>query len=40
MSVDFAKMQDIFLAAVESHRPEDWGAYLVEACGADDELRH
>jgi serine/threonine protein kinase/Tfp pilus assembly protein PilF len=40
MSVDFAKMQDIFLAAVEGHRPEDWGAYLDEACGADDELRH
>jgi serine/threonine-protein kinase len=38
--VDFAKMQDIFLAAVEGHRPEDWGAYLDEACGADDELRH
>src|SRR6516165_1521397 len=40
MSVDFAKMQDIFLAAVEGHRPEDWGAYLDEACGTDDELRH
>jgi serine/threonine protein kinase len=32
-------MQEIFLAAVERHRPEDWGAYLDQACGADDELR-
>jgi tetratricopeptide (TPR) repeat protein/serine/threonine protein kinase len=40
VSVDFAKMQLIFLAAVERHRPEDWQAYLDQACGADDELRH
>ena len=38
MSVDFAKMQELFLAAVEHHRPEEWDAYLDQAC-ADDELR-
>jgi eukaryotic-like serine/threonine-protein kinase len=38
VSVDFAKMQEIFLAAVERHRPEEWDAYLDQAC-ADDELR-
>ena len=32
MTADFAKMQEIFLAAVERHRPEDWGGYL------DDQL--
>ena len=32
VSVDFAKMQKIFLAAVEQHRPEDWAAYLDQAC--------
>jgi tetratricopeptide (TPR) repeat protein/serine/threonine protein kinase len=39
VSVDFAKMQEIFLTAVERHRSEDWQAYLDQACGADDELR-
>src|SRR5262245_54984620 len=32
-------MQEIFLAAVELHRPEDWGAYLDQACADDPELR-
>jgi WD40 repeat protein/serine/threonine protein kinase len=32
-------MQEIFLAAVEHHRPEDRDAYLNQACGTDDELR-
>src|SRR5262245_49534748 len=32
-------MQAIFLAAVEHHRPEDWDAYLDQACGGDEELR-
>jgi serine/threonine protein kinase len=32
-------MQEIFVAAVERHRPEDWDAYLDHACGADDDLR-
>src|SRR5262249_48168126 len=40
VSIDFAQMQEIFLAAVERHRPEDWQAYLDQACGADHELRH
>src|SRR5437870_5804688 len=39
MTVDVAKMQEIFLAAVERHRPEDWGAYLDQACADDPELR-
>jgi serine/threonine protein kinase/Flp pilus assembly protein TadD len=39
VSVDFAKMQEIFLTAVERHRSEEWQAYLDEACGADDDLR-
>jgi serine/threonine protein kinase len=39
MTADFAKMQEIFLAAVEVHRPEDWGAYLDHACADDPELR-
>jgi hypothetical protein len=32
-------MQVIFLAAVERHRPEDWDAYLDQACAGDEELR-
>jgi serine/threonine protein kinase/tetratricopeptide (TPR) repeat protein len=32
-------MQQIFLSAVEQHRPEDWDAYLIQACAGDDELR-
>src|SRR5262249_31669701 len=28
-----------FLFAVEQHRPEEWGAYLDQACAGDDELR-
>ena len=39
MSVDFGKMQVIFLDAVERHRPEDWDAYLHQACAGDEELR-
>jgi hypothetical protein len=39
MTVDFAKLQEIFLAAVERHRPEDWDAYVNQACADDDELR-
>jgi hypothetical protein len=33
-------MQQIFLSAVEQHRPEDWEAYLDQACAGDDELRN
>jgi serine/threonine protein kinase/Flp pilus assembly protein TadD len=31
-------MQELFLAAVESHRPEEWDAYLDKAC-TDEEVR-
>jgi serine/threonine protein kinase/Flp pilus assembly protein TadD len=39
MSVDFGKMQEVFLAAVEHHAPGQWDAYLDEACAGDEELR-
>jgi serine/threonine protein kinase/tetratricopeptide (TPR) repeat protein len=39
MSVDFGRMQEVFLAAVERHAPDQWDAYLVEACAGDEELR-
>jgi WD40 repeat protein/serine/threonine protein kinase len=39
MSVDFGKMQEVFLAAVEHHAPDQWDAYLDQACAGDAELR-
>ena len=39
MSIDFAKLQEIFLAAVVSRRPDDRQAYLDQACASDDEMR-
>ena len=39
MTVDFAKLQEIFLMAVERHRPEDWDVYIDQACAGNDELR-
>src|SRR5262249_14325772 len=39
VTVDFTKLREVFLAAVERHRPEDWDAYLNQACADDDELR-
>jgi serine/threonine protein kinase/tetratricopeptide (TPR) repeat protein len=39
MSTDFDKMREIFLAAVERHQPEQWPAYLDQACASDPELR-
>jgi tetratricopeptide (TPR) repeat protein/serine/threonine protein kinase len=39
MGVDFGKMQEVFLAAVEHHAPDRWDAYLDEACAGDEELR-
>src|SRR5215469_6994200 len=33
------KAKSIFLAAVESHPPEEWPAYLNEACAGDQDLR-
>jgi len=38
-SVDFARMQEIFLAAVERHPPEEWDSYLDQVCAGDDEMR-
>jgi hypothetical protein len=40
VTVDFARLQEIFLAAVERHRPQDWDAYVNQACAGNDELRH
>src|SRR5271156_2180597 len=39
MTADADKIRSIFLAAVESYPPEQWQAYLDEACANDDELR-
>ncbi len=39
VSVDFARLREIFLAAVEHHQPEDWDGYLDRACAGDNELR-
>ena len=39
MSVDPNRAKSIFLSAVEDHAPEQWGAYLDEACQGDAELR-
>jgi hypothetical protein len=39
MSADFAKLRDVFLAAVERHTPGQWDAYLDQACAGDEELR-
>src|SRR5262249_28301949 len=32
-------MQEIFLSAIERHRPEDWDAYLDQVCADSEELR-
>jgi tetratricopeptide (TPR) repeat protein/serine/threonine protein kinase len=40
VSVDFPKLQQIFLSTIEQHRPESWEAYLNEACAGDNELRN
>jgi serine/threonine protein kinase len=33
------RAKSIFLAAIETHTPEQWPAFLAEACGADAALR-
>jgi hypothetical protein len=38
MSANFGKLRDIFLVALERYTPEQWPAYLDEACAGDDEL--
>src|SRR5262245_25248346 len=39
MSVDFHRMREVFLAAVEGHPPAEWSAYLDEACAGHAQLR-
>jgi serine/threonine protein kinase/tetratricopeptide (TPR) repeat protein len=39
MTTHAHKVRSIFLAAVENHPPDQWSAYLDEACGADSQLR-
>src|SRR5260370_2090060 len=39
MSADFAKMQDVFLAAGEGHPPDQWEAFVDQACAGDEDLR-
>jgi len=39
MSVDPSRVKSIFLSAIEDRAPEEWGAYLDEACRGDAELR-
>jgi non-specific serine/threonine protein kinase/serine/threonine-protein kinase len=39
MRVDIPRAREIFLSAVEGHAPEQWPAYLDEACGGDAALR-
>src|SRR5260370_21776627 len=39
MTVDFEKLRAVFDAAVEWHAPDQWDAYLDQACAGDEELR-
>src|SRR6266542_2366868 len=39
MSTDFDKLREIFLTAVEQYAPDQWDAYLDQACAGDEELR-
>ncbi len=39
MPQDLQRARELFLHAVGQLPPEQWDAYLAEACGADDELR-
>jgi serine/threonine protein kinase/Tfp pilus assembly protein PilF len=39
MQAEMGKLKAIFLEAVENYAPEQWGAYLDEACGGDRALR-
>ena len=39
MPQDLQRARELFLHAVGQVPPEQWDAYLAEACGADDELR-
>jgi serine/threonine protein kinase len=39
MNADAQKARSLFLAAVENCAPDQWGAFLDEACAGDQELR-
>src|SRR5262245_15108963 len=39
MTADFDQLREIFLAAVERYTPDQWGAYLEQACAGKEELR-
>src|SRR5262249_14437417 len=39
MTVDFEKLRDVFHATVERRPPDQWDAYLDQACAGDEELR-
>jgi WD40 repeat protein/serine/threonine protein kinase/tetratricopeptide (TPR) repeat protein/thiol-disulfide isomerase/thioredoxin len=39
MPADLQRARELFLHAVGKLPPEDWDAYLAEACGPDEELR-
>src|SRR5262245_6849881 len=39
MSADFDKLREIFFAAMDGRPPDQWDAYLDQACGGDEELR-
>ena len=40
MNANLQDMKAIFLEAVEKYAPDQWGPYLDQACGEDEELRH
>jgi serine/threonine protein kinase len=39
MKVEFHRLREVFLEAVEQHAPEGWPRFLDQACGGDQELR-
>ena len=39
MSAEPQKVRSVFLAAVENRAPEQWDAFLAEACAGDQALR-
>lgn len=39
MHADARLIRSVFLQAVEAHRPDEWEAYLDEACAGDAALR-
>jgi serine/threonine protein kinase len=39
MNIDSQQVRSLFLDAVENHTPDQWGAFLDDACGANRVLR-